>query len=980
MFIDAIYKPKDSMVSVVERVNGKRVFKDYDANYTFYIEDPRGNYRTIYGTPVKKITCKDFNDYQKQKRIYSSSKTYESDVNPLGRCIEDHYPGDDVPVAQVAFFDIETDFDQVLGYSSPEEAFNPITSVAVYLQWKKQMICLAVPPPTLTLEEAKAIAEQVGDTYICETEEEMLDIFLDVIEDADVLSGWNSELYDIPYTINRITMKLGKEDTKRTCLWGMTPKKKYVERFGKENQTYDLSGRIHLDYLELYKKYTYEERHSYALNAIAEIELNEQKVDYEGTLDDLYKKDFPKFLEYNIKDTFLLHKLDLKMQYIELANTIAHANCATIQQTMGTVAMTDQAIMVEAHQKGMVVHDKKRSDPNAMKAAGGWVQEPRKGLHKWVGSTDLNSLYPSVIRAWNMSNETIIGQVRTDETNSQIKAHIDAAKANTFAGWWNDRFTTIEMQRVFDQNEHETVWVDFEDGNSYELTGKDVHNLIFNETSDWCISANGTIFSVSKPGIIPSLLTRWYKERKIMQGYMKGYKALKFSDIADDGIPAPDASWYDESSEYTMVDPFDVNLAFNRKTLEAFIAEDDKEGFNEYMHKHGLYIKQGKVTMRDTEKLKELTTYWDKRQLVKKINLNSLYGGLLNEHSRFYDQRLGQSTTLSGRCITRHMAAKVNELFTGEYDHCGQSIIYGDTDSVYFSAYPVFKDDIDAGKIEWSKEKVTEIYDTVGEVMNATFNDFAWDTFKVPNSYADGVLGAGREIVASSALYIVKKRYAALVYDDEGNRKDIDGKPGKLKAMGLDLRRSDTPVRVQNFLSKILMEVLTDHTEDQVIESIRTFKEEFEALKSWEKGAPKAVNNLSKYRDMLNDYREKKRVNFGGGKVDKPRIPGHVLASLNWNELREERKAYHIPAITDGQKIIVCKLKESMDNDMTSIAYPVDESHLPDWFTSLPFDDEGMMESVVDKKVENLLKTLDWDLRRTSKTASIMETLFDFGK
>ena len=130
------------------------------------------------------------------------------------------------------------------------------------------MICLAIPPKTLSMAEAKRQVEDMPNTMLFETESEMLDTFLDIIQDVDVLSGWNSEGFDIPYTVNRVTKVLSKEDTRRFCLWDQFPKKREYEKYGKTAVTYDFIGRVHLDSLELYRKYTYEERHTYRLDAI----------------------------------------------------------------------------------------------------------------------------------------------------------------------------------------------------------------------------------------------------------------------------------------------------------------------------------------------------------------------------------------------------------------------------------------------------------------------------------------------------------------------------------------------------------------------------------------------------------------------------------------------------------------------------------------------------------------------------------------
>lgn len=292
--------------------------------------------------------------------------------------------------------------------------------------------------------------------------------------------------------------------------------------------------------------------------------------------------------------------------------------------------------------------------------------------------------------------------------------------------------------------------------------------------------------------------------------------------------------------------------------------------------------------------------------------------------------------------------------------------------SVYFSAYPVLRKEIDAGEVVWTKESVIDLYDTIAEQVSDTFPDFMLETFNVPRNLGQ-VIKSGREIVGDTGLFITKKRYAIMVYDEEGRRKDSDG-PGKLKVVGLDLRRSDTPKVVQEFLKDVLLLTLTTGEEDKVIEYIRTFKKQFGDLKPWEKGSPKAVNNLTKYGERL----EKSIKAKAKGIKKSADVPGHVMASINWNLLRERNHDIHTNRIVDGQKIIVCKLKPENDYRMNSVAYPVDEPHLPDWFTNLPFDEAAMESTIVDKKIENLLGVLGWDLERASPRIELMESLFDF--
>jgi DNA polymerase elongation subunit (family B) len=215
----------------------------------------------------------------------------------------------DGPKLQTAFFDIEVAFDKERGFSPTTDPFNPITAISVYLDWLDQLITMAVPPKGLSWETAQELVAEFDNTFLFEREADMIKMFLDIIDDADVLSGWNSEGYDIPYTVNRTTRVLSKDDTRKFCLWGQLPKKRMFERFGAENETYDLIGRVHMDYMQLYRKYTYEERHSYSLDAIAEYELGERKTQFEGTLDQLYNQHFKQFIEYNRQDTALIGRL-----------------------------------------------------------------------------------------------------------------------------------------------------------------------------------------------------------------------------------------------------------------------------------------------------------------------------------------------------------------------------------------------------------------------------------------------------------------------------------------------------------------------------------------------------------------------------------------------------------------------------------------------------------------------------------------------
>jgi len=883
-YVDALFDRDKDRIHVVERVDGRREYREYPASYVFYYADPRGKHKSIYGSPVSRFSSRNNKEFRKELRLQSGKQIFESDINPVFRCFEENYKDDVAPKLQTAFFDIEVDFDPVRGYSPTNDPFNAITAISVYLQWMEQLVTLVIPPKNMSWETAQEICDQFENTMLFEREEEMLGVFLDLIEDADVLSGWNSEGYDIPYTVNRVARVLSKDDTRRFCLWSQLPKKRTFERFGAENITFDLIGRVHMDYMQLYRKYTYEERHSYSLDAIGEYELDERKTAYEGTLDQLYNHNFKLFIEYNRQDTALLDKLDKKLRFLSLANELAHANTVLLQTTMGAVAVTEQAIINEAHEQGLVVPNRReRLTDEDTAAAGAYVAYPKKGIHEYVGAIDINSLYPSAIRALNMGNETIIGQLRPIMTDRYIKNKV--ANKSSFAMAWEGLFGTLEYTAVMKQEVGTEITIDWENGDETVHSAAEIWKIIFDSNQPWILSANGTIFTYEKEGVVPGLLARWYRERQEIQAKLRA-----------------------------ATDP------------------DERE-------------------------------FLDKRQLVKKINLNSLYGAILNPGCRFFDKRIGQSTTLTGRAIAHHMDSFVNECITGTYDHVGDAVIYGDTDSVYFSAWPIIKKDVEAGNMEWSKEICIQLYDAISDQLNDSWPAFMEQAFHVPRSNGVIIKG-GRELIADRGLFITKKRYAVNIFDLEGKRLDVEGKQGKIKAMGLDLKRSDTPVVIQKFLMTLLTRVLAGAQREEIIEMIKSFKYDFKERPAWEKGSPKRVNNLTKY-----SAEEKK--------LGRANMPGHVRAAMNWNSMKKMNSDNYSQSIVDGMKTIVCKLKANPLN-WTSIGYPTDELHIPQWFKDLPFDDAAMEATVVDQKIDNLLSVLEWDLAQETDTSNTFSSLFEF--
>jgi DNA polymerase elongation subunit (family B) len=271
------------------------------------------------------------------------------------------------------------------------------------------------------------------------------------------------------------------------------------------------------------------------------MEVGENKTQYEGTLDQLYNKDFKKFIEYNRQDTFLLYKIHAKLKFLDLANQLAHQNTVVLQTVMGSVAIIEQAIMNEAHIRGVVVPDKirreRKNDEDIKQAAGAYVANPQKGIHEWIGACDITSLYPSVIRALNLAPETIVGQVRQTLTDKymegrgrvlnmgkrQREAQEDDVEGNLL---WDGLFGSLEYTAIMNCERGTMITIDYENGTSEEMSAAEAWKMIFDSHNPWILTANGTIFTYEVEGVIPGLLTKWFSERKELQKKLKEISSL----------------------------------------------------------------------------------------------------------------------------------------------------------------------------------------------------------------------------------------------------------------------------------------------------------------------------------------------------------------------------------------------------------------------------------------------------------------------
>lgn len=936
MYVDAYLDRRNDKVKVAERINGKRIMRDLHPTYEFYTTDPRGITPSVTGEMTQKHTFHTSKDMKNALDEYKSMRveTFESDVNVLFKTLATNYMNEDAPELNVAFFDIETDFCKKRGYAPVNDPFNRVTAVSMYLTWSDRLIMLVLKPESMEQTVAEEIVsrfdDKEGEVILCHNEVQMLNMFLDLIDDADVMSGWNSEFYDVPYLVNRIKMVMSEAATARFCLWNQKPRARKAENYGKEIETFDFVGRIHLDYLQLYKKHSYQIEQSYSLDYIGGKVTGEHKVPYDGNLDQLYNEEFEQFIDYGLQDSKLLKLINDKKDFINLHNRLAHQECVPIPSTMGSVALLETAVINEIHSWGEVVFDKKEK-PASDGAAGAWVQDPIKGLHDYIGLIDLNSLYPSVIRSLKMSTESIVGQVRQTYTDALITARVDEQRAKSkskafkpnYTDAWHNLFAAIEHTKVHERSP-DAITVDMEDGSTFETTGAELHDIVYAENSTLVLSANGTLFDRNKKGVIPSILTRWYTERQLMQRAVMDCKQLSGK------------SSIDTENGYTT-EEMDVEL--NGYTRRSWLAENEPDMVLEQRE-------DGKWYAVDAKAAKTRGAYWKMMQQIRKILLNSLYGALLNKHCRFYDKRLGQSVTLTGRSVTKHMASKINEVLVGEYKETDGVIIYGDTDSVMFSAKKHFEES--GVDFEWNKENCADLYLAVAEKVSESFPEFMHKAFNT--GLTNGrIIDAGLEIAGSRGLFLKKKRYGILKFWEDGFRKDVDGLPGELKAMGVEIKRSDTPKFIQNFLEDVFIRLLDGGQEDELRNVVVEFKRKFKELDPWQKGSPKAVKNLT------NKTAEYERTGKCG--------VGHVLAAINWNNLRAKNGDVVSDEVVDGGKTIVCKLLENNPLGIKSIGYPIENAdNLPQWFKDLPFDVPAMEQSVLTQKLDNLFGTLDMDL------------------
>ena len=396
--------PWGNHILVREYKNGERVNRKVKYSPTLYVPvQKETEWKTLdgkYASPYKFDTIKEakafIEQYKQQPHLVFGldrfAYTYLSDTYPNTV----NWDSDKILTVTI---DIETRADN--GFPEPERADEEMLAITIKNQTTKKIVVWG-------LGEFQNDRDDV--TYInCSNENELLANFMNFWTKhyPDVVTGWNTEFFDIPYLINRVTKVLGEDRAKEFSPWGLISSRK-VFNHGREQQVYDITGVANLDYLQLYRKFTYTNQESYALNHIAFVELGQQKNEnpYE-TFQEWYTKDYQSFLEYNIVDVELVDRLEDKMKLLELCLTMAYEAKVNFEDVFGQVKYWDVLIHNYLKNKKIVIPQKSHQSKSD-KYEGAYVKEPQVGQHKWVMSFDLNSLYPHLIMQYNMSPETLV--------------------------------------------------------------------------------------------------------------------------------------------------------------------------------------------------------------------------------------------------------------------------------------------------------------------------------------------------------------------------------------------------------------------------------------------------------------------------------------------------------------------------------------------------------------------------------------------
>lgn len=388
----------------------------------FVSSNKKTKYKTLTGEYVQSIepgTVRECREFFKKYESVENFKVYGNE-RFIYQYISDKYPEDEIKfdISKIKLVTLDIEVASENGFPDVQSAAEEVLLITIQDYTTKKII-------TWGLGEFKNRQKNV--TYKSfETERDLLNDFINwwMIEDniPEVITGWNVELYDVPYLARRLYRVLGEKLMKRFSPWGLvTENEVYIS--GRKHISYDIGGVTQLDYLNLYKKFTYKAQESYRLDYIAEVELGQKKLDHSefDTFKDFYTKGWQKFVEYNIKDVELVDQLEDKMKLIELAITMAYDAKVNYADVFYQVRMWDTIIYNYLKKRNIVIPPKDKTEKNE-KYAGAYVKEPIPGMYDYVVSFDLNSLYPHLIMQYAISPETLVSMSDVNKRIAELES------------------------------------------------------------------------------------------------------------------------------------------------------------------------------------------------------------------------------------------------------------------------------------------------------------------------------------------------------------------------------------------------------------------------------------------------------------------------------------------------------------------------------------------------------------------------------
>ena len=443
--------------------NGIHFKKKLDYNPTLFINSPKPTeYKTLEGNYLAPVECGNIRETRDFIKKYEGIDNFQiyGNTNYHYTFITDNFPDQivyDLSKITVANIDIETGSEN--GFPNPETAPEPVTAITVSFKGTYYVFGCG---------EYKVHRNDVK-YFDCENELHLLQEFMSFWskQDIDIVTGWNIKFFDIPYLVNRMNLLFDEPFYYDLSPWQFVSERT-VMGFGgaKQQQAYEIMGVGTLDYLDLFRKFTYKNQESYRLDHIAHVELNERKLDYSeyGSLHNLWKEDYQKFIEYNVKDVELVNRLEDKMKLIDMAIVLAYDAKVNYTDVYTQVRMWDTLIYNELRNKGVQLPPKKDSIKDRP-YIGAYVKEPTPGMYEWVASFDLDSLYPHLIMQYNISPETLL-------TKFPQKS--------------------LSIDKLLNQE----ISTDYA------------------KTEDICLGANGFHFTNEHQGFLPEMMERMYAERK----------------------------------------------------------------------------------------------------------------------------------------------------------------------------------------------------------------------------------------------------------------------------------------------------------------------------------------------------------------------------------------------------------------------------------------------------------------------------------